>query len=124
MSLHVRLTSETRHTKKVTDFAHLSRRIICVNTARGCLVENGAFLGALNSGRLDMAGLNVFNEEPINNDNDPVLNHKNVICTPHIGFVTEDEFELQFFDVFNQVVEFICGQPFNMINPQTLGKGF
>ena len=124
MSLHVRLTSETRHIIKVTDFAHTSLRIIFVNTARASLVENGAFLGALNSGRHGMAGLDVFNEEPINNDNDTLLNHKNVICTPHIGFVTEDEFELQFFEDFNQLVGFICGEPFNMVNPQTLRKGF
>ena len=52
------------------------------------------------------------------------LNHENVICTPHIGFVTEDEFELQFSDVFKQVVGFICGKPFNVVNPQALKQRF
>ena len=124
MPLYVRLTSETRHIIKVTDFSHTSLRAIFVNIARAGLVENGAILGALNSGRLGMAALDVFNEEPIYNANDPLLKHENVICTPHIGFVTEDELELQFSDVFKQVVGFICGKPFNVVNPQALEKRF
>ena len=124
MPLYVRLTSETRHIIKVTDFSHTYLRAIFVNIARAGLVENGAILGALNSGRLGMAALDVFNEEPIYNANDPLLNHENVICTPHIGFVTEDEFDLQFSDVFKQVVGFICSKPFNVVNPQALKKRF
>ena len=124
MPLYVRLTSETRHIIKVTDFSHTSLRAIFVNIARAGLVENGAILGALNSGRLGMAALDVFNEEPIYNANDPLLNHENVICTPHIGFVTEDEFDLQFSDIFKQVIKFICGKPFNVVNPQALKKRF
>ena len=120
----MRLTSETRHIIRVADFAHTSFRTIFVNTARAGLVENGAILGALNSGRLGMAALDVFNEEPIYNANDPLLNHENVICTPHIGFVTEDEFESQFSEVFKQVVGFICGKPFNVVNHQALKKRF
>ena len=124
VSLHVRLTPETRHIIKVTDFDHTSLRTIFVNTARAGLVENGAILHALKSGRLGMAALDVFNEEPIYNANDPLLNHENVICTPHIGFVTEDEFELQFSGVFKQVIDFICGKPCNVVNPQALKKRF
>ena len=73
--MHFRLTTETRHIIKVTDFAHTSLRTIFVNTARASLIENGASLGALNSDRLGMAALDVFNEEPIYNAYDPLLIH-------------------------------------------------
>ena len=89
-----------------------------MNTSRAGLIEEGALLNALNAGRPGMAALDVFDREPITWDNDPIANHPNVICTPHIGFVTEDEFELQFADIFDQVAAFANGSPIHMINPQ------
>ena len=89
-----------------------------MNTSRAGLIEDGALLDALNAGRPGMAALDVFDREPITWDNDPIANHPNLICTPHIGFVTEDEFELQFADIFDQVAAFAKGAPIHMINPR------
>ena len=78
----------------------------------------GALLDALNAGRPGMAAIDVFDEEPISWANDPLATHPNLIGTPHIGFVTEDEFEIQFADIFDQVVSWRDGAPINMINPE------
>ena len=78
-------------------------------------------MNALNEGRPEQAAIDVFDTEPITQSNDPLATHPSVVCTPHIGFVTEDEFELQFSDIFDQVAEFNQGAPINMINPEVFG---
>ena len=67
-----------------------------------------------------MAALDVFEEEPLRDPNDPLLTLDNVICTPHIGYVTRDEYEIQFTDVFDQIVAYANGHPINVINPDVL----
>ena len=89
-----------------------------VNTSRAGLIEPGALLDALNAGRPGMAAIDVFDAEPITWANDPLACHPNLIATPHIGFVTEDEYQLQFSDIFDQVVAWKNGAPIHMINPE------
>ena len=81
------------------------------------MIESGALLGALNSGRPAQAALDVFDQEPIKAANDSIATHPRVICTPHIGFVTEDELNLQFDDIIAQVAAFAGGTPIHVINP-------
>ena len=69
-----------------------------------------------------MAALDVFENEPVVDTNHPLLNLGNVICTPHIGYVSRDEWELQFADVFEQVNAFAAGTPINVVNPEVLGR--
>ena len=121
ISLHLRLKPETRHIITADDFAHMKEGALFINTARAGLIEAGALLHGLNNVRPSFAAIDVFDQEPINWPNDPLACHPNVICTPHIGFVTEDEFELQFSDIFDQVCAYRAGQPINMINPEVVG---
>ena len=118
VSIHVRLKPTTKGMITSTDLGQMRQDAVFVNTSRAGLIEDGALLDALNAGRPGMAALDVFDREPITWDNDPIANHPNLICTPHIGFVTEDEFELQFADIFDQVAAFANGAPIHMINPQ------
>jgi len=118
VSVHVRLKPSTRGMITAADLAHMRSDAMFVNTSRAGLIEPGAMLAALNAGRPGQAALDVFDQEPITWDNDPLLTHPNVTCTPHIGFVTEDEFEIQFSDIFDQVVAFRDGAPIHMINPE------
>jgi len=74
-------------------------------------------LAGLDAGRPGKAAIDVFDTEPIATDNDPLATHPNLVATPHIGFVTEDEFEIQFADIFDQVVAWRDGAPIHMINP-------
>lgn len=120
ISVHVRLKPETKGIITAADFAMMKPRAIFVNTSRAGLVEEGALLAGLNRGHPQTAALDVFDVEPLTNRDDPLLSHPNVIATPHIGFVTEDEFDKQFSDIFEQVNAFSEGAPINVINPETL----
>jgi D-3-phosphoglycerate dehydrogenase len=121
ISVHVRLKPETKGIITAADFAMMKPRAIFVNTSRAGLVEEGALLAGLNRGHPQTAALDVFDVEPLTNKDDPLLSHPNVIATPHIGFVTEDEFDKQFSDIFEQVNAFSEGAPINVINPEILG---
>lgn len=120
LSLHLRLTPATQGIVTAADLALMKPRSILVNTARAGLIAPGALLAALEAGRPGMAALDVFDEEPLTDPSDPLLSHPRVIATPHIGFVTEEEFDLQFADVFDQVNAFAAGKPVHVVNPEVL----
>lgn len=118
ISLHVRLKPATRGIITAQDFASMRPGALFVNTSRVGLIAPGALLEALNGGRPGKAAIDVFDNEPLTDPSDPLLAHPNLIATPHIGFVTEDEFDLQFADIFDQVNAFDQGAPIHMINPE------
>ena len=68
-----------------------------------------------------MAAVDVFEEEPVLDPKHPLLKMENVVCTPHIGYVTRDEYETQFIDIFDQIIAYAAGKPINVINPEVLG---
>jgi D-3-phosphoglycerate dehydrogenase / 2-oxoglutarate reductase len=121
MSLHMRLVPATRGIVTAADLAQMKPTALLVNTSRSGLIERDALVAALRGGRPGMAAVDVFDEEPLTNRDDPLLNMDNVIATPHIGYVTRDEYELQFSDIFDQVVAYANGHPINVINPAVLG---
>jgi D-3-phosphoglycerate dehydrogenase len=120
LSLHMRLVKETHGIVTAADLALMKPGSILVNTSRAPLVEPGALVAALRAGRPGMAAVDVFEEEPVRNVDDPLLRLDNVICTPHIGYVTRDEYDLQFTDIFNQISAYTSGSPINVINPKVL----
>ncbi|WP_289081451.1 D-2-hydroxyacid dehydrogenase family protein [uncultured Sulfitobacter sp.] len=117
VSLHLRLTSETRGSVTADDLGAMPPRSVLVNTSRAGLIAEGALLQALNAGHLGAAAVDVFDAEPLTDPSDPLLSHPKMIATPHIGFVTEDEFDKQFADIFEQVNAYAAGAPIHMINP-------
>jgi D-3-phosphoglycerate dehydrogenase len=120
LSVHLRLVPATRGIVTASDLARMGPASLFVNTSRAGLVEPGALVAALVAGRPGMAAVDVFDEEPLTNAADPLLQLDNVVCTPHIGYVTRDEWELQFADVFDQIVAFGEGTPTNVVNPEVL----
>ncbi|WP_417526279.1 D-2-hydroxyacid dehydrogenase family protein [Marinovum sp.] len=118
VSLHVRMKPATKGIVTAEDLAQMKPGALFVNTSRAGLIAPGALLDALNAGRPGMAAIDVFDQEPMTDPSDPLLSHPNLICTPHIGFVTEDEFDLQFTDIFEQVNAYAKGAPIHMINPE------
>jgi D-3-phosphoglycerate dehydrogenase len=118
VSLHVRLKSATQGIIGPDDFAAMQPGSVFVNTSRAGLVQSGALLKALNAGRPGMAALDVFDIEPLTDPGDPLVSHPNVIATPHIGYVTEDELDLQFADIYDQINAYASGAPIHMINPE------
>jgi D-3-phosphoglycerate dehydrogenase len=93
---------------------------LLINTSRAGLIEPGALVAALRSGRPGMAAVDVFETEPLLDTADPLLSMENVVCTPHIGYVTRDEFEIQFSEIFDQINAFAAGKPINVVNPDVL----
>jgi D-3-phosphoglycerate dehydrogenase len=67
-----------------------------------------------------MAAVDVYEEEPVLDPRHPLFARDNVVCTPHIGYVTRDEYEIQFSDVFDQIVSYAAGKPINVVNPGAL----
>lgn len=117
VSLHLRLKPETRGLITADDLAAMAPRSLLVNTSRSGLIAPGALEAEIARGRI-FAAVDVFDAEPLRDPSHPLLTHPNVLPTPHIGFVTEDEFDHQFTDIFEQVNAFAQGTPIHMINPE------
>ncbi|HJW40685.1 MAG TPA: D-2-hydroxyacid dehydrogenase family protein [Rhizomicrobium sp.] len=120
VSLHMRLVEATRGIVTAQDLSRMKPSALIVNTSRAPLIAAGALVDALQAGRPGMAAVDVFEEEPLRDPEHPLLKMKNVIATPHIGYVTKDEYELQFSDIFDQVVAYAAGTPINVVNPEVL----
>jgi D-3-phosphoglycerate dehydrogenase / 2-oxoglutarate reductase len=118
LSLHMRLVKETRGIVTRDDLASMKPGALLVNTSRAGLIEAGALVDALRAGRPGMAAIDVYDEEPLRDPGHPLLTMDNVVCTPHIGYVTRDEYELQFSDIFDQIIAYAEGTPINVVNPQ------
>jgi D-3-phosphoglycerate dehydrogenase len=117
LSLHMRLVPATRGIVERADLERMKPTALLVNTSRAGLIEPGALVAALRAGRPGMAAIDVFEEEPLRDPSHPLLNMDNVLCTPHIGYVTHEEWDLQFADVFDQINAFAAGEPINVVNP-------
>ena len=117
VSVHVRLKPTTRGLITAQDLAAMQDRALFVNASRAGLVAPGALETEIAKGQL-FAALDVFDVEPLADSAHPLLTHPNVLPTPHIGYVTEDEFNLQFTDIFEQINAFADGAPIHMINPE------
>ncbi|HEX3377338.1 MAG TPA: D-2-hydroxyacid dehydrogenase family protein [Candidatus Acidoferrales bacterium] len=122
LSLHLRLYDATRGIVTAGDLARMKPTSLLVNTSRAPLIEPGALVNALQQGRPGMAAVDVFEEEPVRDTNHPLLKIKNVVCTPHIGYVTRDEYDLQFAEIFDQILAYWIGTPINVVNPAVLGS--
>ncbi len=120
VSLHMRLVEATRHIVKAADLARMKPTALLVNTSRAALIEPGALVDALRLGRPGMAAVDVYEQEPLLDPGHPLLSMPNVICTPHIGYVTREEYETQFADIFDQINAYAAGAPINVINLDVL----
>ncbi|MGZ6617407.1 MAG: D-2-hydroxyacid dehydrogenase family protein [Solirubrobacteraceae bacterium] len=123
LSLHMRLVDATRGIVTQDDLAAMQQTALLVNTSRAGLIAPGALLEALRAGRPGMAALDVFDREPLRDPDDPLLSLPNVVCTPHIGYVTDEEYDLQFADIFDQINAYAAGTPINVVNPEVLQGG-
>jgi D-3-phosphoglycerate dehydrogenase / 2-oxoglutarate reductase len=122
LSIHLRLTQETRACITRADLARMQPGSLFVNTSRAELIEAGALVEALKAGRPGAAAVDVFEHEPVTEARDPLVSLPNVLCTPHLGFVALDQLEEYFSDQFDRVLAFASGQPIDVINPEVLGK--
>ena len=120
LSLHVRLNAETRGMVKAADLARMKPTALIANTSRAELIEPGALVGALKAGRPGLAAVDVYEQEPVTDLAQPLLNMDNVVCTPHLGYVERDQLERYYNDQFGRVLAFAKGAPVDVANPQVL----
>jgi D-3-phosphoglycerate dehydrogenase / 2-oxoglutarate reductase len=122
ISLHMRLVDATRGIVTAGDLARMKPTALLVNTSRAPLIEAGALVRALQAGRPGRAAVDVYEEEPVFGARHPLLAMENAVCTPHIGYVSRDEYEIQFADIFDQIIAYGMGKPINVVNPEVLGS--
>jgi D-3-phosphoglycerate dehydrogenase len=120
ITLHMRLVDATRGIVTAGDLARMKPTALIVNTSRAPLIAPGALVEALKAGRPGMAAVDVYEHEPVLDGNHPLLRMDNVVCTPHLGYVTVEEYEVQFSDIFDQIAAYCAGTPINVVNPDVL----
>lgn len=119
LTLQLRLNDDTRSIVTLEDLSRMKQTALLVNTSRAELIEPDALIAALNRGRPGLAAVDVFESEPILQGH-ALLRLENCICTPHIGYVENDSYEMYFGAAFDNVVNFMKGTPTNIVNPGAL----
>lgn len=119
LTVHLRLNDATRGIVTLEDLSRMKPTALFVNTSRAELVEENALVSGLNKGRPGLAAVDVFESEPILQGH-PLLRLENAVCTPHIGYVEQDSYEMYFGAAFQNVVNFVNQQPTNLLNPEAL----
>ncbi len=120
VSLHMRLVDATRGIVTAADLARMQPTALLINTSRAGLIEPGALVAALRAGHPGMAAVDVYEQEPLAQSDHPLLHMDNVVCTPHIGYVTREGFASKFPEIFEQVLAYGRGEPINVVNPEAL----
>jgi len=120
ISLHMRLVQATRGIVTAAVLGRMKPTALLVNTSRAGLIAPGVLVEALRAGRPGMAAVDVYEEEPLTDPTHPLLGMSNVVCTPHIGYVTHEEYDLQFSDIFDQILAYAAGTPIHVVNPAAL----
>ena len=120
LTLHLRLTKDTRGIVKRADLDRMKTDALLVNTSRAALIEPEALEGALKAGRPGSAAVDVYEQEPVLGGAHPLLHMPNALCTPHLGYVEREQYEIAFDSIFDQINAFAAGKPINVVNPEAL----
>ncbi|AYG47520.1 D-2-hydroxyacid dehydrogenase family protein [Pseudomonas sp. Leaf58] len=120
VSLNLRLSEQTRHRVTFDDLSRMKPDALLVNVSRAELIAPGALLKALDAGRPGYAAVDVYDNEPVLDPGHPLLRHPRVLCTPHLGYVEKNGYELYFGDAFDNALAFFEGRPKNVANPEAL----
>ncbi len=122
VSLHMPLRPDSRGVVTPVDLARMKPTALLVNVSRGALVGDQALADALKQGRPGRAAVDVYEDEPVLNRNNPLVGLDNCLCTPHLGYNALDTFERYLGGAFDHVVAFAAGKPINVVNPDALKK--
>ena len=120
ISIHLRLVEATLGIVTEADLTRMKHDALFVNTSRAGLVEPNALARSLRAGRPGLAAIDVFDDEPVSDALHPLLSMDNVLATPHIGYVEQDNYELYFGTAFDNILAFLSGEPDNMLNPEAI----
>lgn len=110
LSVHLVLSERSRGIVGAADLARMQPEAVLINTSRGPLVDTAALVAALREGRLGGAGIDVFDVEPLPHDH-PLLDAPNTVLTPHLGYVTEENYRAYFAGAVEAIEAFRAGTP-------------
>jgi D-3-phosphoglycerate dehydrogenase len=122
LCLHIPLNQETQGIITRGDLAQMKPSALIVNTSRAGLIADGALVEALKAGRPGFAAVDVYKDEPVVGATHPLLKLDNALCTPHLGYVTRETYEVHYGVAVDQIVAFASGKPIHVVNPEVLGK--
>ena len=122
VTLHLPLNKETRGLVTAADLALMKPTARIVNSSRAPIIAEGALAEALKKGRPGFAAVDVYEIEPVLNGDHPLITMPNVICTPHLGYVTWETYELYYDAAVDNIVAYAAGKPANVANPDVLQK--
>ena len=122
VTLHLPLNKDTRGLITGADLALMKPTARIVNSSRATLIAEGALVEALKKGRPGFAAIDVYESEPVVNREHPLVSMPNVICTPHLGYVTWETYELYYAAVVGNILAYAAGAPVNVANPEVLQK--
>ncbi|MGZ9271955.1 MAG: D-2-hydroxyacid dehydrogenase family protein [Candidatus Binatia bacterium] len=122
LTLHLPMVRATRGIITRADLARMKLTALLVNTSRAKLIEDGALVEALTAGRPGFAAVDVYEDEPIYNADHPLLKLDNAVCTPHLGFVTAETYEIHYRLAVEQILAYIAGKPIHVANPEVLPR--
>ena len=122
LSLHLRVTAETRGIVNAADLARMKPGALLVNTSRAPIIAEGALAAALQKGRPGFAAIDVYETEPVLGANHPLIGMKNVLCTPHLGYCEREQYESTYAGAVDSLLAYASGSPTNVINPDALKK--
>ena len=122
VTIHLPLNKDTRGLITGADLALMKPTARIVNSSRAPIIAEGALVDALKKGRPGFAAIDVYESEPVVNREHPLVSMPNVLCTPHLGYVTWETYELYYSVVVDNILAYIAGAPTNVANPEVLQK--
>src|SRR5215468_3757478 len=114
VTIHVQLSERSRGTVTAKEFALMKPTAYIINTSRGPIIEEQALITALNERRIAGAGLDVFDIEPLPLDH-PFRRMENVVITPHLGYVSQQNYQHYFPDIVENIRAFVDGKPVRVV---------
>ena len=122
LSVNLRMSVATRGIITAADLAQMKPTALIVNTARAELFAPGVLVEALKKGRPGFAATDVYENEPVQNGDHPLLHMSNAICTPHSAWLEPGTYEAYFGEAFEQAAAFAAGEPVKLLNPDVVQR--
>jgi D-3-phosphoglycerate dehydrogenase / 2-oxoglutarate reductase len=122
LSVNLRMSEATRGIITAADLALMKPSALIVNTSRADLFAPGVLVDALKKGRPGFAATDVYENEPVQHGDHPLLKMPNVICTPHTAWLEPHTYEMYFGEAFEQAAAYAAGKPVKLLNPDVVPR--
>jgi phosphoglycerate dehydrogenase-like enzyme len=119
ISIHIPLNASSKGIIQKKELSLMKSNAYLINTSRGPIVNENALIEALQTQMIAGAALDVFDEEPLEK-NHPFLSLENTLLTPHLGYVTAENYDIFYGESVENIQAYLKGNPINVLNPDSL----